>query len=470
MSEEEVTILKNSIAKGATDTELTYLLKIAERRKLDPFKQQIWFVRRWDKNADDGKGGHGANVWAAQVGIDGLLFTAARDHKSEFGSISVPEFGPTVDGHPEWAIIKVWKKGELEPTVAQADWSEYAPFDLSKAPFWRKMPRRMLAKCATALAIRQAYPDLGGMYIPEEMERMREDYTPEGRQIVQGDAVNPGREAAQAVAQAKIAAHEARKAQETPQAAQDGVSLPPKAILPPKPVIDVAPSHTVTSDLPDSESKGRIEVDWTADRNSPIVRGDLANVLEVMKKYCKMVWHEDWWHCAITDVETIRQMCEQFSYKFVEILPNDPEPEKRKRAAAKPKEATPEKAPSNVKEKQEEPKPAKPPAAEPELIKGFVEQAILEGGDKPRMAVLFRIGTAKHAMKAWNDNHFKPLLAAKEKKLECEIFIKKTAKDDKVFTNIFGLKRVGTVEFDVDGKTPVVSVHREPGTTPTLFK
>lgn len=189
LNTEEITLIKNNVAKGASDEELKFLLTVARRYRLDPFKQQIWFVRRFDKNADNGRGGKGAHIWTPQVGINGLLFAAGRDHKHDLGSISLPEYGPMVKiGNllaPEWARVKVWKKGEAQPTEAEAWWSEYAPEDLSKAPFWRKMPRRMLAKCATALAIRQAYPDLGGLLIPEECDRMSEDVTPGGRLILE---------------------------------------------------------------------------------------------------------------------------------------------------------------------------------------------------------------------------------------------------------------------------------------------
>lgn len=187
LDQKEITIVKNSIAKGASDVELEFCLTVARRYKLDPFRQQIWFVKRWDSNADNGTGGKGANVWTPQVGINGLLFAAARDHRDEFGAISKPQFGPIEKGHPEWASVKITKKNG-SVTEAEAWWEEYAPADLSKAPFWRKMPRRMIGKCATALAIREAYPDLGGLYIPEECERMNQEFaqdvTPEGRRIL----------------------------------------------------------------------------------------------------------------------------------------------------------------------------------------------------------------------------------------------------------------------------------------------
>jgi len=243
LNEEAITILKNSVAKGASDEELKYCLTVARRYKLDPFKQQIWFVKRWDNSADNGHGGKGAYVWTPQVGINGLLFAAARDHKNDFGSVSLPEYGPMETQEwmdngkplkfdaPVFARVKIWKKGETEPTEAQAWWDEYAPADLSKAPFWRKMPRRMIAKCATALAIRQAYPDLGGVYIPEECERMEEGYTQSGRQIVETPS-GGSHAAAQAVLAEKLAGKRPLSAPEPEKATTE----PPKAIIPNTPI------------------------------------------------------------------------------------------------------------------------------------------------------------------------------------------------------------------------------------------
>jgi len=231
---EEVTILKNSIAKGASDEELKFCLTVARRYKLDPFKQQIWFVKRWDSSAENGAGGTGAYVWTPQVGINGLLFAAARDHREEFGSISKPQYGEEVKGAPVWASVKITKKNG-SVTEAEARWSEYAPADLGKAPFWRKMPYRMLGKCATALAVREAYPDLGGLYILEEMEKINEEYTKEGRRIIEKaglDVPQMGTHAAgQAVGQAKIA--ELRDKMAKPiEAVMDAPSDIPKANRP----------------------------------------------------------------------------------------------------------------------------------------------------------------------------------------------------------------------------------------------
>ena len=183
---DEVALVRNHIAKGSTDEELKFCLAVARRRKLDPFKGQIWFVKRKDQTAQ------GGYRWIPITGIDGLLHLAARDHR-DFGTVGKPKFGPmhTVTYNkngqgrqeslqaPEWAEVVVWKKGSEHPSEGIVYWDEIYP-NIDYSPLVRQMPRLMLGKCATAQAIRRTYPDTGGMYIPEEMQGPPE-FTPGGR-------------------------------------------------------------------------------------------------------------------------------------------------------------------------------------------------------------------------------------------------------------------------------------------------
>lgn len=207
LNQEQIVLLKNYLHMGdASDMEVKAGLEVARRYRLDPFKQgQMWFIKRWDKSAVSASGSKGAYVYTPQVGIYGMLHIASRDYK-DFGSISEPEYGPMfmheVENHkikaPEWCRVKVYKKGLAEPTVATIYFEEFCPklWDNARL-FWAAMPRAQIEKCAKARAVRTAYPDLGGLYIPEEMERFTEDYTKNGRQIVeQGGSA----QAAQAVA------------------------------------------------------------------------------------------------------------------------------------------------------------------------------------------------------------------------------------------------------------------------------
>jgi hypothetical protein len=173
LNQSEVELVKNQICKGASDQELQLCLTVARRYKLDPFRGQIWFVKRRD---DKVQGGY---RWIPIVGIDGLQHIAARDH-SDYGSVDEPEFGPMhkVEWHyksreysksgsimaPEWARVRAWKKGADKPTVATVYWDEIYP-DVGASPTVRQMPRLMLGQCARAQAIRQIYPATDGLYI-----------------------------------------------------------------------------------------------------------------------------------------------------------------------------------------------------------------------------------------------------------------------------------------------------------------
>lgn len=194
LAPEEVTILKNAVCKGATDEELKYCLAVARRYEFDPFQKQIWFVKRWDSQAEQSDGKKGGYIWVPVVSIDGLKYQAASHH-SDYGSISEAEYGPMIDVSwrdksgktqtfkaPEWARVSAWRKGSDKPTTGTVWWSEIYP-DVDNAPLVRRMPRLMLAKCATAQAIRSAYPKkTGGLLIPEETQnREFTQFTPGGR-------------------------------------------------------------------------------------------------------------------------------------------------------------------------------------------------------------------------------------------------------------------------------------------------
>jgi phage recombination protein Bet len=171
-----VDLIKRTIAKGATDDELQLFLWVAKRHRLDPFTRQLHLVKRWSTELNQ-------DVATIQIGIDGYRQMASR--YPDFGSVSEAEYemGQKL---PVWARVRVFKKGIGEPSVGVAYWEEYAP-ELSnkKAFMWKKMPRHMLAKCAEAIALRKAYPDLADIYTDEEMSRTNSEVTDGGRQIVE---------------------------------------------------------------------------------------------------------------------------------------------------------------------------------------------------------------------------------------------------------------------------------------------
>ena len=60
---EQIAIIKESICKGATDSELQFFLQVCKRTGLDPFSRQIYSIPRGGQRT-------------IQVGIDGLCLIA----------------------------------------------------------------------------------------------------------------------------------------------------------------------------------------------------------------------------------------------------------------------------------------------------------------------------------------------------------------------------------------------------------
>lgn len=459
LNTEEITLVKNSIAKGASDEELKFCLTVARRYRLDPFKQQIWFVSRWDKNADNGKGGKGALVFTPQVGINGLLFAAARDHREEFGSVSKPEYGPLLDGHPQWASVKVTKKNG-SVTEAEAWWEEYAPSDLTKAPFWRKMPRRMLGKCATALAIREAYPDLGGLYIPEECEKIAEDYTAGGRRIIDAGEPQraarlddnaphghePGSEKAKMAEEALRRVEEADKALASGEAPKAPAAKPhgaKQATFKPDPAkteaqtgIPAANRSKPVRELP--KDAPLVEIEWT-DKGDAIVRGDIGELLEDFQKNFAMAWIKEWWHVVGEDVKKLTELCVARGYRVQELLSE--------------KTAVPEKT-----------EPAQEP---PVLLTGVIEASTekMTKGSKgrasvPYLSVLIKSNGKSQWYSTFRKTFFEALSKGKGKSITFG------AEKSGNFWNLVEVKRVGSVAFE-EG-LPVIEKNREAGGA-TLF-
>jgi hypothetical protein len=363
LSSPQVVLLKNYLKiADASDVELQGCLEVSRRYKLDPFKQgQIWFVKRWDKSAVAVNGTKGAYVYTPQVGIYGMLHIAARDHK-DFGSISDAEFGPMfmhdVEGKkikaPEWCRVKAYKKGIEQPTVATIYFEEFCPALWDNARlFWARMPRAQLEKCCKARVVRTAYPDLGGLFIPEEMDRMNEEVTAGGRRITYRDDQTLTPEAKEAIEGLKAKGlwcddHQCTRSTahlevcESSRKAMERHKEPP--IDPPAaPVPHPAPSGKPPAKggkIPESEYRkenvppptkaeqwkfaGSVTFDYTEDKTFPQITGSIADLIPHFPKDLSLKRKEDFWHAFSEDAERIKQICVKLNYEIVEILPQKP--------------------------------------------------------------------------------------------------------------------------------------------------
>lgn len=166
---EQINLIKNTVCKNASDSELKMFLYLAKKSGLDPFARQIHSVARWDQKL-------GVHVRTTQTGIDGYRLIAERTGKYAGNDDPVykgeGKFG-NGKAYPLEAKVTVYKiiEGIKCAFTATARWDEYFPGE-KQGFMWGKMPFLMLGKCAESLALRKAFPnELSGLYTDEEMEQ-----------------------------------------------------------------------------------------------------------------------------------------------------------------------------------------------------------------------------------------------------------------------------------------------------------
>src|SRR5450755_3278834 len=109
--------VRSVLAPDLTDEELRLFAMVATRSGLDPFAKQVYAVKRQGRVT-------------FQTGIDGYRSIAART--GFYDGQDEPDYGPACGcgdkrpiGHPEFATVRVFRKGVGRPIAATAYWHEY---------------------------------------------------------------------------------------------------------------------------------------------------------------------------------------------------------------------------------------------------------------------------------------------------------------------------------------------------------
>ena len=195
MTAPQLSVIINSIAKGATVDELRYFMLVAKKTGLDPLSKQIHFVKRKSRNLD----GSYTEVASIQTGIDG--YRAIAERTGTLAGIDDVLYDTEDAQHPNKATVTVHRMvaGQRIPFTASARWNEYAQTkkdyktnQISTTGLWAKMPFLMLGKCAEALALRKAFPnDLSGIYTNEEMQEADNELKTTPEQPSQSQTIAP---------------------------------------------------------------------------------------------------------------------------------------------------------------------------------------------------------------------------------------------------------------------------------------
>lgn len=180
LTEEQIALVKSTIIKGAseaTDDELKLFIMVCERSGLDPFREQIRAIKRWDSSQKK-------DVMTIQTGIMGFRLIAQRskarggpEYKGQTHPLWYDEKGNwhdlwLQDKPPFAAKVGVHVEGFAEPMWGIAEYKRLVQRRTDGTPnvFWEKGAAFQLAKCAEAAAIRKAFPeDTSAIYLEEEM-------------------------------------------------------------------------------------------------------------------------------------------------------------------------------------------------------------------------------------------------------------------------------------------------------------
>lgn len=158
VTDEQLELVRRTVANGATDAELQLYLYDCQRHGVHPLDKLLHFTKRGGK-------------YTPITSID-LLRSRAAD-TGDLAGIDDAQYRGEAGKADFTAAVTVYRmiQGQRCPFTATARWSEYKPAD-GQDHMWRKMPYLMLAKCAEALALRKAFPrQLAGLYASEEMDQ-----------------------------------------------------------------------------------------------------------------------------------------------------------------------------------------------------------------------------------------------------------------------------------------------------------
>jgi phage recombination protein Bet len=175
MDRSQIELIKRTVAKGATDDELALFVQICQRTGLDPFRRQIYAIKRWDPGVK-------AEVMQTQVSIDGLR-VLANDTDAVAGHVGPYWCGPDGEWRDVWlasgppraakvTVLRALQRGGQADFTGVALYDSYCQRKQDGSPtrMWAQMAPEMLAKCAEALALRKAFPaQLSGLYTGDEM-------------------------------------------------------------------------------------------------------------------------------------------------------------------------------------------------------------------------------------------------------------------------------------------------------------
>jgi hypothetical protein len=149
-SDQQISLIAQTVAPGASRLELAWFLYNAGRLELEPTLDQIYLVKY--KADQVGEIVIGINGYRAMAESSGC-YAGSDDALFEYEDVDQPR-------RPSKATVTVWKivQGMRVPFSASARWEEFYPGDGRIGEQYRKRPHNQLAIRAESHALRKAFP------------------------------------------------------------------------------------------------------------------------------------------------------------------------------------------------------------------------------------------------------------------------------------------------------------------------
>lgn len=172
MNPEERTLIKETIAKDATESELKMLLYLCKEYQLDPLKKEIYFLKYGGKitilTSRDGY----LKIANQNENFDGLesdvVYQGDKLTKKDDGSVHI-EYG---EDHISFnkskltgAFCSIFRKDRSKATTVFVSIKDY----YKQSAIWQQYTNAMILKVAEAMALKRAF-SISGLVTKEEID------------------------------------------------------------------------------------------------------------------------------------------------------------------------------------------------------------------------------------------------------------------------------------------------------------
>lgn len=159
-------LLKSSmIPKNTPISEFNLFMAKAEDYTLNPLRNEIFLLSKFTA-------GKGMSFFTC-IGINGARKIAHQTNEYEgspeplFDGVEMKDLNSSV---PKTCKTVVFRKGQRYEYTVYFD--EYCPVPITQ--MWIDKPLVMLAKVSEVMALRKAFPELNGLYIEEELDKLHD--------------------------------------------------------------------------------------------------------------------------------------------------------------------------------------------------------------------------------------------------------------------------------------------------------